>query len=300
MTTRREFMKRSGALALGGMIVPHLSGASSLFGTQASHSVGVQLFTVMRQISEDLNGTLKKIADIGFTDIESAFSFNGPYYGNKPKDLKKLIESLGMKWSAHHVLGAPFVPPPGSPPMNIPKMDTLRDSYQKLVDEAAEGELKYLVCANTPIKTLDEIKASIEVLNKTGEACKKAGITLAYHNHDAEFKAVEGVIPYDLFLSTTTPDIKMELDLAWAIKGGVDPVELFKKNKGRFPLWHVKDLDKDTQKPVEIGKGTIDFKPIFDAAKESGMEYFFVEHDGAPSPIENLTTSFTNLKKIIN
>ena len=298
MTTRREFLKRSGAIAIGGMVIPRLSDAS-LFEMKRSHSVGVQLFTVMKQISEDLNGTLKKIADIGFTDIESAFSFNGPYYGNKPKDLKKLIESMGMKWRAHHVLGAPFERPAGAPPMNIPKMDTLRDSYQKLVDEAAEGEVEYLVCANTPIKTLDEIKASIEVLNKTGEACKKAGIKLAYHNHDAEFKPVEGIIPYDLFLSTTTSDIKMELDLAWAIKGGVDPVEMFKKNKGRFPLWHVKDLDKETQKPVEIGKGTIDFKPIFDAAKESGMVYFFVEHDGAPSPIENLTTSFANLKKII-
>ena len=298
MTTRREFMKRSGALALGGMVLPHLSGAEELL-VKKSHSVGVQLFTVMRQISEDLNGTLKKIADIGFTDIESAFSFNGPYYGNKPKDLKKLIESMGMKWRAHHVLGAPFTPPPGAT-MNIPKMDTLRDSHQKLVDEAAEGEVKYLVCANTPIKTLDEIKASIEVLNKTGEACKKVGITLAYHNHDAEFKAVEGVIPYDLFLSTTTPDIKMELDLAWAIKAGIDPVQLFKKNKGRFPLWHVKDLSKDAQMPVEVGNGTLDFKPIFAAAKESGMEYFFVEQDGAPSPIENLTTSFTNLKKILS
>ena len=92
----------------------------------------------------------------------------------------------------------------------------------------------------------------------------------------------------------------MELDLAWPIKAGINPVELFKKNKGRFPLWHVKDLSKDTKMPVEVGNGTLDFKPIFAAAKESGMEYFFVEQDGAPSPIENLTTSFTNLKKILS
>src|SRR4029079_16239687 len=128
-----DFIKRAGLAGLGGMMVPHLWGAS-LFESRGSHSVGVQLFTVMRPISEDLNGTLRKIADIGYTDIESAFSFNGPYYGNKPKDLKKLIESMGMKWRAHHVLGAPFTPPPGAT-MNIPKMDTLRDSHQKLVDE---------------------------------------------------------------------------------------------------------------------------------------------------------------------
>ncbi|MEJ7683250.1 MAG: sugar phosphate isomerase/epimerase [Segetibacter sp.] len=178
-------------------------------------------------------------------------------------------------------------------------MLNLRDNYQELVDEAAEGGVEYLVCANTPISTMDDIKSSITVLNKTGELAKKAGLQFAYHNHDAEFRAVEGKIPYDLFLSQTNPDVvKMELDLAWAVKGGTDPVELFKKQPGRFPLWHVKDLDKERNVILPLGEGTIDFKPIFNAASIAGMKYIFIEHDMPADPFKSIETSIKNLKQL--
>jgi sugar phosphate isomerase/epimerase len=168
---------------------------------------------------------------------------------------------------------------------------------QALVDEAAEGGVEYLVCANTPINTLDDIKSSIEVLNKTDEACKKAGIGFTYHNHDAEFRAVEGQIPYEMFLAQTK--MQLELDLAWATKGGKDPVELFKQHSGRFPLWHVKDIDKEMKKVLPVGEGIIDYKRIFDKASASGMKYFFVEHDMPKDPMASITSSFNHLKKIL-
>ena len=215
--------------------------------------VGLQLFTFFSSIDDDVNGTLKKIAAIGYKEIESAFSKKGGFYGMKPKEFAALAV-LGMSWKSHHVIGAPFKMPPGAKmpagadgkPMTIPPMKNLKENMQELVDQVAEGGVEFLVCANTPITSLDEVKGSIEVLNKTDEACKKAGIGFCYHNHDAEFKAVDGQIPYELFLSQTK--MKMELDLAWAIKGGKDPVELFKQNPGRFPLWHVKDLDQRNER----------------------------------------------------
>jgi sugar phosphate isomerase/epimerase len=176
-------------------------------------------------------------------------------------------------------------------------MRSLRDNMQELVDEAAEGGVEYLVCASTPITTLDEVKSSIEVLNKTDEACRKAGFGFAYHNHDAEFRAVEGQVPYELFLSQTT--MKMELDLAWATKGGKDPVELFKQHPGRFPLWHVKDLDKEMKTVMPVGEGTIDFKRIFDAAETSGMKHFFVEHDMPKDPLASIMSSYGYLSKLL-
>lgn len=230
-----------------------------------------------RQKLVDVKGTLQKIAAIGYKNIESVFSKKGGYYGMKPKEFASMLKDLGLSWKSHHVLGAPFKLPPAAKlptgpdgkPISIPPMRNLRDDYQQLVDEAAEGGVEYLVCANTPITTMDDIKSSIAVLNKTGELAKKAGLQFAYHNHDAEFRAVEGKIPYDLFLSETNPDVvKMELDLAWAVKGGTNPVELFKKQPGRFPLWHVKDLDKERNVILPLGEGTIDFKPIFNAASQ--------------------------------
>ena len=181
-------------------------------------------------------------------------------------------------------------------------MRNLKDNMQELVDEAAEGGVKWLVCANTPINTLDDINSSLEVLNKTGEACKKAGIGFAYHNHDAEFHEVEGKVPYQMMLSQLDANnVKFELDLAWATKGGADPVELFNAASGRFPLWHVKDLDASRENILPVGEGNIDYKRIFAAASTAGMQHFFVEHDMPKDAFASIKASYqylTNTLKV--
>ena len=103
-----------------------------------------------------------------------------------------------------------------------------------------------------------------------------------------------------MLLSETNADIlKMELDLCWVTKAGVDPVELFKQHPGRFYLWHVKDIDKDMTGPQPVGTGIIDFKRIFASADVAGMKHFFVEHDMPADPFASITTSFNNLEKIL-
>lgn len=306
MHTRKKFLQQTGAILLGGMALS--KNAAAFFESEASISVGIQLFTFFNVIDDDVPGTLKKVAAIGYKEIESAFSKKGGYYGMKPKEFNAFLKDLGLSWKSHHVLGAPFKLPPGAKlpngpdgkPITIPPMRNLKDNMQVLVDEAAEGGVEFLVCANTPINTLDEIKSSIEVLNKTGEACKKAGINFAYHNHDAEFRAVEGKIPYELILAETSADlVKMELDLAWATKGGKDPLDLFKEHPGRFPQWHVKDLDAKHETILPVGAGTIDFKRIFDAAKTAGMKHFYVEHDMPADAFASAATSFANISKLL-
>ncbi len=309
MQNRREFLKNSTSVIAGTLVIP------SLFHTPIlpySHTCsapsypppGIQLFTFFDVIDKDVDGTMKRIAEIGYVEIESAFSKKGGYYGLKPKQFADLLKGFGLKWKSHHVLGAPFKLPPGmkmpldadGKPMVIPPMRNLRDNMQALVDEAAEGGVEYLVCANTPINTLDDIKSSIGVLNRTDEACKKAGLRFVYHNHDAEFHEVEGKIPYNLMLTETT--MKMELDLAWATKGGQDPVELFNRYPGRFPLWHVKDLDSTREIILPVGSGTIDFKRIFAASEIAGMNYYFVEHDMPKDPWDSIQKSYVVLKEL--
>lgn len=301
---RKQFIQSTGAAMLGTLLLKKNS--FDLFIDRPKDlKIGLQLFTFFNEIDNDVEGTLKKIAAVGYKEIESAFSKKGGYYGMKPKEFAKFLKDIGMSWKSHHVLGAPFKMPPGAKmpngpdgkPITIPPMRNLKDNMQELVDEAAEGGVEFLVCANTPINTLDDIKSSIEVLNKTDEACKKAKIGFAYHNHDAEFRAVEGQIPYDMFLSQTK--MQMELDLAWATKGGKDPVELFKQNPGRFPLWHVKDLDAKREVILPVGEGTIDYKRIFDAANKSGMKHFFVEHDMPKDALASITSSYNYLTKMM-
>ena len=303
---RRKFLESAGTLALGGMALS--SKAGSLLNFMAPHPVGLQLFTLFGIIDDDVKGSLTKVAAIGYKEVESAFSKKGGFYGMKPKEFKALVNGLGMSWKSHHVLGAPFKLPKGykmpvgtdGKPMVIPKMMNLRDNMQQIVDEASEGSLPYLVCANAPTGTLAEIKSSIEILNKTGEATKKAGIQFCYHNHDMEFHAVEGKIPYHLLLSETDPhNVKMELDLAWVTKGGQDPVELFKTHPGRFPLWHVKDLDKGYKNIMPVGSGVIDFKRIFENQKVAGMQHFFVEHDMPKDAFASIKSSYTYITQML-
>ena len=316
MATRRKFIQQSGTFALAGLLMPQLSKRSLFSGVKKFPPIGLQLYTLGDLMTTDAKGTLQKLAAIGYKELESAGSQKGNFYGFKPKEFSAMVKDAGMNWRSAHVGGAPFtmaqilrmaktaddsarIQKMMEKFKDAPKPLNLTDNYEELANDAAEGGLSYLVCSSIPVGTLDEIKTAVDVFSKSGEACKKVGVQFAYHNHTTEFDEVEGHRPFDYILSNTDKDlVKMELDLAWATKAKQDPVELFKMHPGRFPLWHVKDLDKTNMQPAEVGTGVIDFKRIFDNANESGMKYFFVEQDGAPQPLQNVTNSYNYLKNL--
>jgi len=318
MTNRRKFLQQSTTFALTGLLLPRMNNVVSFFEKKTKWPVGLQLYTLGNLMTTDPKGTLQKLAAIGYKELESAGSQKGNFYGYTPKEFAAMVKEAGMQWRSAHVGGAPFtieqimkmaktaedsarIQKMAEQFKNMPKMLNLKENYQQLADNAAEGGLTYLVCSSIPVSTLDEIKTAVDVFSKTGEACKKNGVQFAYHNHTTEFDEVEGHRPFDYILANTDKElVKMELDLAWATKAKQDPVELFKLHPGRFPLWHVKDLDKNTMNPAEVGTGVVDFKRIFDNAKESGMKYFFVEQDQAPQPLQNVTNSFNYLNKILS
>jgi sugar phosphate isomerase/epimerase len=313
---RRKFIQ-SGAMGLTGLLLAR-SAHAAFFAGKKMPNVGLQLYTLGDMMTTDPQGTLEKLAAIGYKELESAGSQKGNFYGYKPKELSAMIKAAGMTWRSAHVGGAPFnmsqimkMAKTAEDSARIqkyldkmkdqPKSLNLKENYQELADAAAEGGIGYLVCSSIPVNTLDEIKSAVEVFNKSGEACKKVGVQFAYHNHTSEFDDVEGHRPFDYILANTDKEmVKMELDLAWATKAKQDPVALFKLHPGRFPLWHVKDLDKTTMSPAEVGTGIVDFKTIFDNAKASGMKYYFVEQDGAPKPIQNVTNSYNYLNKLLH
>jgi sugar phosphate isomerase/epimerase len=318
MATRRKFLQQLGTVTSSVILLPQLGRAARIFPNMASMPIGLQLYTLGGLMTTDTKGTLQKVAAIGYSQVESAGSQKGNYYGYTPKDFSAMVKDAGMHWRSAHVGGAPFtieqimkmaktaadsarIQKMAEQFKNRPKTANLKENYQQLADEAAEGGLSYLVCSSIPVSTMDEIKTAVDVFSKAGEACKKNGVQFAYHNHVTEFDEVEGHRPFDYILNNTDKDlVKMELDLAWATKAKQDPVELFKLHPGRYPLWHVKDLDKTTMSPAEVGSGVIDFKRIFDNAGESGMKYFFVEQDGAPQPLQNIANSYSYLDKLVH
>ena len=318
MTNRRKFLQQSGAFALGGLLLPRVGNAAYFFNKKGGVPAGLQLYTLGDLMTTDPKGTLEKLAVIGYKEMESAGSQKGNYYGFKPKEFAAMVKDAGLHWRSAHVGGAPFtmaqvmkMAKTAEDSARIQKMMekrkdavkplNLTENYQQLADDAAEGGISYLVCSSIPVSTMDEMKTAVDVFSKAGEACKKNKVQFAYHNHVTEFDMIEGNRPFDYILNNTDKDlVKMELDLAWATKAKQDPVELFKLHPGRYPLWHVKDLDKKTMNPAEVGSGVVDFKKIFDNAKESGMKYFFVEQDQAPQPLQNVTNSYNYLNKLLH
>jgi sugar phosphate isomerase/epimerase len=297
MQNRRSFIKNSGLLTLGALSANPLFEA---FDSKKQRPIGLQLFTFFPSFDQDIKGNLQKIKAIGFEELESAFSMKGGFYGMTAKEFGTMTQDMGLMWRSHHVLGAPFKPRPGFDTSKMPKMLTLKSDAQEIVDTVAATGIKYLVCANIPIDTLDEVKEGVVILSKAGELANKAGLTLCYHNHDKEFAEVGGQKPYDIFLSQISPDLmKFELDLAWVSKAGVDPVELFKKNNGRFPLLHVKDFDKGFKNLMPVGEGVIDFKKIFQHAETGGVQHYFVEHDMPKDAAASIASSIGYLRKIM-
>ena len=159
-----------------------------------------------------------------------------------------------------------------------------------------------MVCAFLAVEergTSDHYKYVAEQLNIAGERCKKSGIQLCYHNHNFEFEKQGDTYPYDILLGCDKNLVKMEIDLYWIKKAGQDAIKIFHEHPGRFPLWHVKDMDNTAdQNFTEVGSGIIDFKEIFKYKSLAGMKYFFVEEDKCPgSPFDSITKSIDYIKK---
>jgi sugar phosphate isomerase/epimerase len=308
MNSRRNFLQQATALTVGGALLSHSSWAESFYSRTKLPETGIQLFTIILEMEKDPVGALQKLAAAGYKNIESAFNKPGSFYGKKPKEFKALVHDMGMEWRSHHVVGSPMKPPPNfkipngpdGKPMSFPKMMTLKDNGQELVDLVAEAGIPYIVCSSIAIETGDEIKKSAEILQQTGELAKKAGLKFAYHNHATEFDITDGIVSYDYFTSQISADLlKLELDLGWVFKAGKNPVDLFKQYKGRIPLLHIKDMTA-TGEMVPFGMGVYDFKAAFKNFDIAGVDYFFIEQDFPQKPFEAIVTSannFNNFKK---
>jgi sugar phosphate isomerase/epimerase len=257
----------------------------------------LQLYTVRAAMEKDPAGTLAQLAKIGYNSVEGAtYTGSQKFYGMAPKEFAALLKKNGMIMpSSHYRLGEEQT-------NGAPTKGTMLHEWDRAVDDAAAAGVKYMVCAylsESERGGLDHYKYVADQLNKAGERCQKAGLQLCYHNHDFEFKAQDNQLPYDLLLATDKKLVQMELDLYWVTKAGKDPLDLFKQHPGRFPRWHMKDLDKTPKQFfTEVGNGSIDFKRIFAQAQLAGLQYFFVEQDITPgSPFDSVSKSMAYIKK---
>lgn len=253
---RRRFMKLSSAI-LGASLLP----GSLAFAADKPSVVGLQLYTLRDMMAVSVPATLKLVSAVGYKDVETA-----GYFEHSPKEFRKMLDGEGLSAPSAHVM-----------------LDLFDKSTNKVIDIAKEIGHEYVVI---PYLTVEQRGSGIDVYKKLaencniyGEACKKAGLKLAYHNHDFEFEMRDGQLPYDVLLQDVDADLMaMEMDLYWMAKAKQDPLAYFKRHPGRFKLWHVKDMDKQGAF-ADVGMGVIDFATIFAHAKQAGVEHKVVERD---------------------
>ena len=287
MTSRRSFLKTSAVLSAGLLVAPRLLAYDKKY-------IGLQLYTVRDHMAKDPVATLAKVAQIGYNSVEGAtYTGDEKFYGMAPADFSKVLKDNGLvMYSCHYRLGEDMKTTKG----------TMLNDWNKAVEDAAALGLKYMICAWLSPAERGYVEHYLQVaddLNKAGEICKSAGIQLCYHNHDFEFILQDGKYPYQALLTHADPDlVKMEVDLYWLTKAKQDPMALFNQYPGRFPLWHIKDMNnKPDQMFTEVGNGIIDFKSIFKGAKKAGLKYFFVEQDVCPGdPYDSITQSYNYIK----
>ncbi len=272
---RRDFIKSTSLLA-GTTFLPF-----NKLKASGGKAIGLQLYTVREDIKKDLVGTLKKVAAIGYKNLELAGYGNGKFYGKSPEEFKKITGDLGMTVKSSHT-------------------GVSNERIDKIIDDALELGLEYVVMPSlgrNKRESVDDYKRIADLFNSFGEKFNKAGLKFGYHNHAFEFEKIDGQIPYDILLKNTDKDlVGFEMDLFWIKKGGHDPMEYFRKYPGRFKLWHVKDMDPASGKFTEVGSGNIDFKTIFVNRDLAGMQYYFVELDRAARPaLESIEISFNYL-----
>jgi sugar phosphate isomerase/epimerase len=280
--SRRGFLAR-GAAAIGGISAIARRAAADPIGLP----IGLQLYTVREQAGKDFEGTLKKVAEIGYQEVE-LYSF----FDRKAAEVRRALDDAGLKCvSAHY--GVP----------------ALSEGLAAKIDFAKELGLQFMICpfpgfadpsrarggsASSDALTLDDWKWNADLFNKVGDEAKRAGLRFGYHNHHIEFREFGGVTAFDELLRRTDPGlVTIELDCGWVKVAGLDPADLIARHASRVGLLHVKDVKAGPAPstrfgpPVpfaEVGRGSIDWRKVFEAAKKAGVRRYYVEQDTTERP----------------
>jgi len=266
---RRRFMKLSSTI-LGASLLP----GSLAFAADKPSAVGLQLYTLRDMMAVSVPATLKLVSAVGYKEVETA-----GYFEHSPQEFRKMLDGEGLTSPSAHI-----------------RLDLFDNSLNQVIDTAKEVGHEYVVIPYLTVEQrgsgIDVYKKLAENCNVYGEACKKAGLKLAYHNHDFEFEMRDGQLPYDVLLQDVDPDLMaMEMDLYWMAKAKQDPLAYFKRHPGRFKLWHVKDMDKQGAF-ADVGMGVIDFPTIFSHAKQSGVEHKVVERDMTDNIVKTIQQGY--------
>jgi len=285
MTTKREFLKKLSLITVGGMLggsaAPAFASKTLSKMAGPSKKVGLQIYSLGKELTDDVPNGMKKIADMGYSYIELAGYRDRKMGQYGMDDYRKIVEDAGLEIRSSHVN-------PTVREYNKGDVGQIADFWKKTVEDHVKLGAKTLVQPGMPkIENHDDAALVCDVFNQAGKIAKDAGIKWGYHNHNMEFKRIlteedkkknapwwmpVGDVIYDLMLNGTDPDLVFfEMDVYWTVMGQNDPLEYFEKYPTRFPVLHIKDREVLGQ------SGMMNFENIFNKAYENGLNSYYVE-----------------------
>lgn len=289
---------------------------------QPIERIGVQLFTLAAMAADDLEATLKLIAESGYKEIEffGPYPFSAPesiagwaplaaqmgisrnaYFGMSVQELKARLDYYGLTAPSAHV--------------DLPTARTQLDAMAEAAHILGHRYIATPSARNEKLETLDDYRRMAADYNAIGARADKLGLRFGYHNHGYENALLDGRVPLEVLIEETDPAlVTFELDIFWLIAGGGDPVSFLEKYPGRFALMHIKDMSEIVrfkhrgQTPQEwmelfpytrdAGAGVLDLQTILSRAHRAGMQHYFVERDLAAEPERTLRDSYRALAAI--
>ncbi len=288
MLTRRTFLRRAGLASVAGVLP---------LRQRRTYKMGLQLFTMRAALSNDVAGTLKRVATLGYEEVETyGFDPKGiGYYGMPAKAFAQLLQDGNLTTPSGHYDLNRFV---------TTTEEELKRYMERCIEGAQALRQAYITwpLMDPESRTIEGFRTVARRLNLIGKQAKAAGLLVAYHNHDFEFIEHNGQIGYDIILEETDPTlVKLQMDLYWIARGSkVSASEWFKRQPGRFVMWHVKDMHKTSRDYTELGNGTVDFSQIFPHARFAGLQHYFVEQGGnfTHDPFRSIADSAEYMKRM--
>lgn len=270
---RRKFIEAVGIFGAA-MVLPTFG---CLAATKPKYKMGLQLYSVHKDMTNDPIGTLKAATAMGYQNFET-FGFDGQkgtFYGYRASEFKKILDHFRITASSGHFGFSSY----------LEKSD---DELKRFVEQCIEGSravgMKYITWPwlAPEQRTIDKFKLLSAKLNLIGEQVTAAGLGFAYHNHDFEFTDHDGENGFDIILKETDPSlVKLQMDMYWVMHSSKrSPKMLVKDQPGRYVMWHIKDMDKITRDYTELGNGSINYAEVLPDPIESGLEYYFLEQGG--------------------
>ncbi|PPK87934.1 sugar phosphate isomerase/epimerase [Neolewinella xylanilytica] len=280
MTDRRKFLRQSAKYGAASLLLPAWAcgsgGESPEAGAETTQTeaetaggtldaFGIQLYTVRDVLPQDPKGTLRKLADYGYKQVEGYEGAQGMFWGMEHTEFKDYLDELGLTMVSSHC--------------------NIDENFEEKARQAAEIGMEYLICPHIGAQDSKEAwQAVVDKFNQRGQTCADNGIRFAYHNHGYSFENVYGIVPQDFMMENTNDSVDYEMDIYWVVTAGADPIAYLNKYPDKWKLCHVKDRMTDAaadeaDASTDLGTGSIDYGEILAVAQDHGMEYYIVEQE---------------------